>query len=152
VRIYGSQMSIENNLLFSKDGNFEVFARPHLPKDEVSFLSNRPPLYSLRGHNFLGRLHRYKTYCLARLIEVLMRRKGIDGEYGISSYPIRLYPHTLAVRASLVNFAMAIQGKDSLRCSLKDAARTVATCLAGVEAYRSSKTVKMSGYWLPELN
>jgi predicted dehydrogenase len=152
VRIYGSEMSIENNLLFSREGNFEVFARPHLSTDEFAICDNKLPIYSIRGRDYRSRFNRYRIYWLARLFELLMRRKSYDLEYSICSYPIRLYPHSLAVRASLENFAKTIRGSESLRCSLKDSARTVATCLAGVEAYRTGKTVKVSDFWSPELN
>ena len=152
VRIYGSEMSIENNLLFSKGGNFDVFARPHLPKDEFSKCNSQSPIYSIRGHGYRESVSRYRAYWRARLIEKLMRWKNYDNEYSVSSYPIRLYPHRLAVRASLENVVNTIRGSECLECSLKDSARTVATCLAGVEAYRSGKTVKVSNYWLPELD
>jgi predicted dehydrogenase len=152
VRIYGSEMSIENNLLFSKDGNFEVLARPHLPKDESFSCNSKSSSNAIRGRGYRVKFNRYHTYLHARLLEALMRCKSHDSEYGISSYPIRLYPHTLAVRSSLENFVKTIQGRERLECSLKDSARTVATCLAGVEAYRTGKTVKLSNCWLPELD
>lgn len=142
VRVYGSEMSIENNLLFSKNGNFEVFARPHL----TTHPSDR------KERHYKARLNRYLTYGSAWLFEVLMRGRFYDGEYGISCYPIRLYPHRLAVRASLQNFANSVQQNEPLECTLKDSARTVATCLAGVEAYRTGKTVQVSDFWLPDLN
>jgi UDP-N-acetyl-2-amino-2-deoxyglucuronate dehydrogenase len=152
VRIYGSEMSIENNLLFSKDGNVEVFARPHLPREEPPKCNSKSPSFSIRGHGYMASFNQYRTYWRARLIEMLMHWKSDDSEYGVSSYPIRLYPHRLAVRSSLENVVKTIQGRERLVCSLKDSSRTVATCLAGVEAYRTGKTVKVSNYWLPELD
>ena len=147
VRVYGSEMSLENNLLFSKNGDHMVFARPDLPPKEVRRTpGDKRPFYAIRGRgywwrvssvvpDFRRRLPRYRTYCVARLSEWLMRVKGHDHGYEISSYPIRLYPHNFAVHASLANFVRAIQHQEQLQCSLRDAARTVATCLAGVEAY-----------------
>lgn len=156
VRIYGNRMSIENNLLFSKDGSFTVFARPHLANDAFPVFVSQP-IYTYRG--FRGRigkcietLRRYRTYCFARLFERLMHLYGRDPEYGVLSYPLRLYPHRLAVRASLENFVKTIRGKESLQCSLRESAKTVATCLAGVEAYRTGKSIKVSGFWLADFD
>lgn len=156
VRIYGSDMSIENNLLFSKSGEYEVFCRPHLAKHEPPIIPNAPPFYHLRGHHYRARMRRWversRLYWFAKLLEGLMKLKTPDHHsgYGIATYPLRLYPHSLAVRASLENFVAAIRGQQHLVCSLKDSARTVATCLAGVEAYRTGKNVKVADYWLPD--
>jgi predicted dehydrogenase len=152
VRIYGSEMSIENNLLFSKKGDFTVFARPHLPKDERFMRRRDPAFFSIRGRGWGAYPSRYGRHLLTRLIELLMKARGQESCYEVTAYPIRLYPHGLAVRASLLNFTDAIRGKGQLQCSLKESARTVATCLAGVEAYRSRKCVKVSDFWLPELD
>ena len=62
-----------------------------------------------------------------------------DEHYSVSSYPLRLYPHNLAVRASLENFVASVRGQDSLLITLADSARTVVTCLAGVKAYRTEE-------------
>jgi len=156
VRVYGSEMSIENNLLFSKSGDYQVFCRPHLAQDEPSMVMSKRPFFHLRGHHYRARLRRYitrsPTYWFARLLEALMKLKSRDQHYDIASYPLRLYPHNLAVRASLENFVAAIRGQQQLVCTLKDSARTVATCLAGVEAYRTGKTVKVANYWLAEFD
>lgn len=154
VRVYGSEMSIENNLLFSKNGKYRVFARPHLAKEEPPIVPNPPPFYQLQGHGYRARIRRWvarsRTYWFATLLEALMKLKRPDHHYGIAAYPLRLYPHNLAVRTSLENFVAAIRGQQQLVCSLKDSARTVATCLAGVQAYRTGKSVKVADYWLPE--
>ena len=156
VKVYGSEMSIENNLLFSKSGEYRVFCRPHLAKHEPSIVPNEPPFYHLRGHHYRARWRRWKersrTYWFAKLLEALMKLKARDPHYDIAAYPLRLYPHNLAVRASLENFVAAIRGQQQLVCTLKDSARTVATCLAGVEAYRKGKNVKIADYWLPEFD
>jgi predicted dehydrogenase len=143
VRVYGSEKSIENNLLFAKDGSYRVFARPPAPGLAVES-------HSLRGYRAMARAN--LDYLIVRSLEGLMRYKKPHPEFGILSYPIRLYPHNYAVRSSLRNFVNAIQGVQHLECSLVDAARTVATCLAGVEAYRTGKTIKVKDYWLPELD
>lgn len=153
VRVYGSQMSIENNLLFSRDGGHQVFARPHLPREDFPMRRRDRPLKFIHGPAYYrARIKRHRIYWLGRLFEMLMQRNYYHPDYSISSYPIRLYPHSLAVRASLENFVGAIRGEKPLECSLKDAGRTVATCLAGVEAYRTGKTIKVADFWLPELD
>src|SRR5262249_15701381 len=88
VRLYGSEKSIENNLLFSKDGTYSIFARPPAPN-----LGGTP--LSLRAYRRL--LRAYCDYMLVRSMEVCMRYKTWDPEFGIFSYPVRLYPHSFAV-------------------------------------------------------
>jgi hypothetical protein len=82
-------------------------------------------------------------------MERLLRTK-LRGEYTVASYPLRLYEHTLAVRNSILDFVDAIETGRKPLCGVVDAAKTVATCLAGVEAYRTGKTVSLADYWLPE--
>jgi predicted dehydrogenase len=150
VRIYGTEASIENNMLFSKTGEYHIFERPHLPQQDPALGAGK--LFSFRGNGYRERIQRYRTYLGARLLEGVMKYKGLDGEYSICSYPMRLYPHDMAVRASLKNFVGAIRKENQLECSLKDAARTVTACLAGVEAYRSGGTIKVADFRLPELD
>jgi predicted dehydrogenase len=140
VRIYGNERSIENNLLFSRDGSFELLARPTFPRPD------RPGLLALLRH-----VRRWAPpYVAARGMERLMRTRTLPPEYSVASYPLRMYEHDLAVRESLRDFVLAARDKRPPSCLPVDAARTVATCLAGVEAYRSGKTVKVSDFWLPE--
>jgi predicted dehydrogenase len=130
VRVYGSDKCIENNLLFAKDGNFSVFARPK---------------WRL-GLTRMG----IKLRATNALFERVMKKWRLPDEYSISFYPLRLYEHRFAVRASLSDFVEAICDRRPPRCSVLDAAKTVATCLAGVEAYRTGRTVLTKKYWLPE--
>jgi predicted dehydrogenase len=150
IRIYGREKSIENNLLFSKDGSHEVFVRPHLPSRDAT-LPPRPKGFALRGHGLIPRGKLCYNYVLSILFEWLMKRAQ-GSEYGVVGYPLRLYPHYVAVRDSLQNFIDAIEGRAELECPLNEAARTVATCLAGVDAYRTGQPVKMRDYWLPEFD
>jgi predicted dehydrogenase len=146
VRVYGSEKTIENNILFSKDGAYRVFARPHRAREDR-------PFYTAGNHRSQAVrrwVERSRVYWLARLLEFVMTLNRRDEHYSVSSYPLRLYPHNLAVRASLENFVASVRGQERLLCTLADSARTVATCLAGVDAYRTGKTVKVSDYWLPE--
>jgi predicted dehydrogenase len=141
VRVYGSDRCIENNLLFAKDGTFTVFARPLIP-DILSAPGIRPKLSRFK--------HSVKTIVLSRIFERLMKARRLMPEYTVSSYPMRLYEHGLAVRDSLHDFLSAVREKRPPRCGVVDAARTVATCLAGVEAYRTNQTVSLEKFWLPE--
>lgn len=168
VRVYGTARSIENNILFEKDGGYRVFARPELPRmgrppAVADAAPRRIPFYSLRGRGYAWRIQRawramrqsmprYRTMTAASIIEAVMRHRGVDREYEIAAYPFRLYPHNQAVRESLENFVGAVRGQEPLLCPLKEAARTVATCCAGVEAYRTGRTIKVSDFWAPELD
>jgi predicted dehydrogenase len=145
VRVYGSAKSIENNLLFDKNGKFEIFARPFFSDDgRAANPTLRNKLGSTRRH--------YKDAAVASLFEGLMRfwnRKSRD--YPISAYPLKLYEHSFAVRASLSDFVDSIRTGQRPKCTVSEAAKAVAICLAGVEAYRTGKTIPMSNYWTPEL-
>lgn len=151
VRIYGTERSIENNLLFAKNGSYATIARPHRQKDEFP-AGKQLPFYSLHGHGYRAKLTRLYTYYWSRFTEWVMKQNRFDSQYSVASYPYRLYPHGLAVRASLENFVKAIRGQERQQCSLKDAARTVAVCLAGVEAYRNGRCIKVSDFWPSELD
>lgn len=143
VRIYGSEKCIENNLLFDKSGKFEIFARPQVREAEKpGTLSQkyRAVRYSLR------------TIAISRLMERLMKFKGLMKEYPVSSYPLRLYEHGLSVRHSLADFVDAVRTGRKPGCGVIDAAKTVATCLAAVEAYRTNQTVSVEKFWLPEFD
>jgi hypothetical protein len=77
---------------------------------------------------------------------------GYSLSYSIQSYPIRLYEHSYAVAASIADFVHAVRTGGTPKCTMLDSAKTVATCLAGVEAYRSGRTVPMTDYWIPEFD
>jgi len=141
VRVYGSERCIENNLLFTKDGSFTVFARPTWRKPE--------PHWGLWSRLRCIR-QSFKTVVLSRLFERMMQMPNLMTEYSVSSYPLRMYEHTLAVRESLADFLGAIREQREPLCGVADAAKTVATCLAGVEAYRTNQTVSLEKFWLPE--
>lgn len=140
VRVWGSDRCIENNLLFEANGGYSVIARPFLrvPPDRA---------WSVRRR--LGFLRRgLKPVVLGRLMEAVMRWSGRRGDYAVQHYPLRLYEHEYAVRASLHDFVSAVRTGRPPRCRLADAAQTVAVCLAGVDAFRSGRAVAMSGYSL----
>jgi UDP-N-acetylglucosamine 3-dehydrogenase len=146
VRVYGSEKSVENNLLFDKDGRFSVLARPFFLYDGRSGSPTfRNKVGSIRTN--------YKAAMVGMLFEILMRfwnrkRRG----YPICAYPMRLYEHSFAVHASIVDFVRAIRTGQRPRGTVAEAAKTVVTCLAGVEAYRSGQTVQLAKYWIPEFD
>jgi len=65
---------------------------------------------------------------------------------------LRLYEHDFAVNSSVSDFVKAIHTGQRPKCTLLDSAKTVVTCLAGVEAYRTAKVVSVSKYWIPEFS
>jgi len=146
VRVYGTGKSVENNLLFDKNGRFSVLSRPFFLDDgRAANPTFRNRLGSIRSH--------YKTAVVGMLFETLMRfwnRKERD--YAICSYPMRLYEHSFAVRASISDFVRAIRTGQRPKGTLAEAAKTVVTCLAGVEAYRTGEAVPVARYWIPELD
>lgn len=141
VRVCGSDRCIENNLLFAKDGSFTVFARPEWPPRE-------------HPAGFMATLRYWrsaiKTIGASRVFEHLLETRHVMPQYSFASFPMRLYEHAQAVRVSLADFIAAIREGRPPHCPVVDAARTVATCLAGVEAYRTGKHQQVSDFWLPE--
>ena len=70
--------------------------------------------------------------------------------YEVNAYPLRLYEHASAVRASLESFVESIRTARRAECTLTDAAKTVVTCLAGVDSFRRNQPVRVADYWIPE--
>jgi predicted dehydrogenase len=126
VRVYGTERCVENNLLLGKDGSIRCLSRPSLRHGKA-----------LAAHG---------------LFSLLRRLYGESESYRLSSYPLRLYEHDLAVRRSLEDFVECVRTGRRPRCSALDAARTVAACLAGVEACRSGGTVSAARFRLPEFD
>ncbi len=145
VRVYGDKASIENNLLFHEDGRFEMIARPKL--GTFRGYTRFPPAKALMWLNDL------KTCSIGLAMELLMRLQGQSHPfYGVSSYPMRLYEHGIAVNDSLRDFVECVQTGRAPLVGLKDSARTVATCLAGLEAFRTSRVVQVKDFWSPCLD
>ena len=136
IQIYGDKKSIFNNLMFSHDGSFEVIARP---------MKN-----SMQGRK-MAWLKDIAITGFASLFEMLMKLYPYNGQYNIGYYPVRLYEHSLSVGSSASNFLKVIKGEGELECSAKEAAKSVAVSLAGVEAYRTGQTVPVKKYWIAEL-
>ena len=131
VRIYGSQKCIENNLLFDRDGSCTIFEKPSLPRatgDDGKFGGRKNRAYGI-----------IFDFLFEKLVNWYAPRQHAD--YAFSSYPLRLYEHSFAVRASILSFVTAIRHGTRPECDVVDAAKTVATCLAGVEACRTGKKI-----------
>jgi len=142
VRVYGTEKSIENNMLVTKEGGNKVF---HKPFTQLSTLRHQ----SIRKR--LGRLKNYiKPVMLSQLFNSLIGISPRNGDYALQSYPLRVYEHGFAVRESMLDFLNAVENKTQPKCTVMESAKSVATCLAGVEAYRSGKTIKVESYWLKE--
>jgi predicted dehydrogenase len=157
VRVYGSDKSIENNVLFTKDGKHAVFARPN-PIETLGGSWNVRQAFHEHNLNPNKGLKYQLSYMLRGMNAVMLgflfeqlskRYKGLP-DYAISSYPLRLYEHGFAVVASITDFVNAIQTGARPLCTVTESAKTVATCLAGVESYRTGQFVAMDKYWLPE--
>lgn len=144
VRIYGSQRSIENNLLFEKNGKFKVFHRPFITVPPGERFHLKTNLIRLRDELL--------PLCMSYIFEAGMKLFPQRGSYSISSFPIRLYEHDYAVRMSIIDFLNAIRHKKEPGCTVKESAKTVVTCLAGVESYRSRKPKLIKDFWLNELD
>ncbi|NJK81323.1 MAG: Gfo/Idh/MocA family oxidoreductase [Chloroflexaceae bacterium] len=157
VRVYGTEKSIENNLLFTRDNRHRVFIRPD-PFQTISGERNMQRAFlehNLNGNHSLKHRASYmlrglQALAFGHLFEQLGRRYKELPDYAISNYPLRLYEHGFAVVASLNNFVEAIRTRTRPLCTVTDSAKTVATCLAGVESYRTGRFVAMDAYWLPE--
>lgn len=148
VRIYGSERSVENNLLFARDGSFELIARPFLGHRKGAG-RDRGLLRSLKN---LWRDSRenLKSVAFARVLAGLLRLHGKSQNYATAGFPLRVYEHSYAVRSCLEDCLRCIRTGSGPVSTAADAAKTVATCLAGVESYRTGRPVRMEEFWIPE--
>jgi predicted dehydrogenase len=141
VRIYGTEASIENNVLFGTDARWgRVLHAPMLLQRKLL----RDPNPANR-HGLVAQLRRnIPAYLLGKIFEALRplaRRPG--AEYGARFYPVRLYEHALACVDAVEDFVEAIRQARRPRCTAEEAAKTVLACLAGVESYRTGRPVKV---------
>jgi predicted dehydrogenase len=146
VRIYGSERSVENSLLFAPDGSFEVIARPFLRHRRSA---GRGPVRALKD---LWRDVRenLKSVAFAKVFAGLLRLHGRSQNYAVAGFPLRVYEHAYAVRSCLEDCLECIRTGRRAESTALDAAKTVATCLAGVESYRTGRPVRMEQYQIPE--
>jgi predicted dehydrogenase len=139
VRVYGSTGMIDNAALF--DRNHRWRRTLHMPALVHSALLRQMP-WPRRLRATLGQIRRHAVPCVtAWLFEGLRRLAPRDNEYALRHFPVRLYEHRLACLRAVENFVASVRGTATARCDVDDSARTVLACLAGVESYRSGRTV-----------
>ncbi len=159
VRVYGSERCLENNILFSKSGQMTIFCYPKaiftypllgaFGEKRAFTLNPKRMVATLRDIRSLKRLlWSSRAYLFGILLAKLLECYKGPPEYAVSSYPLRLYEHSLAVRLSIMDFLDAIRNNGEVKCNVADAAESVAVCLAGVEAYRTNRPVSVSEYSL----
>ena len=141
VRIYGTEASVENNVLFGADGRWgKILHSPMLVQRKL--LRDPNPA---NGHGLVAQLRRnIPAWLLGKAFEALRplaRRPG--AEYGARFYPLRLYEHALACVGAVEDFVEAIRDGRRPLCPADEAAKTVLACLAGVESYRAGRPVKV---------
>lgn len=136
IQIYGDKRSLFNNMLFSKDGSFKVIKQP---------IKN-----SIKGRKFAW-IKDFTIINFSKFISFLLKLYPYNAQYNVGFFPIRLYEHTYAVEHSALNFLGAVRGENELDCTVIEASKSVAVALAGVEAYRTGKTVQVKDYLIDEL-
>ncbi len=138
LRIVGDRRCIDNNMVLERSGFVRYLSRPLLHH------GLEPPTW--RGR--IGALRRdlrdhLRPWLAHRVFEALRSAYGRSEAYGMNAYPMRLYEHAHAVKRCLEDFVACIRNGTQPRTTAADACRTVATCLAGVEAYRTGTQVRV---------
>lgn len=151
VRVYGDKASIDNNLLFDEGGVRRVLHRPMLFKWET---------FERRGQPLWRRILRFLRFTQQNLGPVLHSRLDDlarwafppTAEYSVQGLPMRTYEHQVACIRAVRNFVDAVRGNRAFICDAVESARTVATSLAGVAAYRTRQVQEVRDFWLPEFD
>lgn len=139
LRIYGTEASLENTLVFDKAGSFEVLHRPMLGTFRGSTRNPMAQAYWLARDAALAGA--------ALCCEAVMRVAGQSHPYyGVQGAPFRAYEHNVAVHDALRNFTATVRGEEPIVCDLRDGCRTVATCCAGLDSLRTGQPVKLAPY------
>lgn len=142
IRVFGSARCIENNLVFDKAGFVRYLSRPLLHHR----LGARRTFRNRVGELWRDLRDNLKAVLAHRLFAASRRLYGRSDAYGVSAYPLRLYEHAYAVKRCLEDFVDCIRTGGQPRATARDAAHTVATCLAAVDAYRSGTAVATAKY------
>ncbi len=135
VRVYGDRATINNNLMFGREGEFlAALHRPAWLQPELLRYPGLPPW------KFLTHLRRILgVQLLAASFSALRRFSPANNEYGAQSYPVRLYEHQGACIAAVADFVESIRSGRPPVCTARDSARTVLACLAGLESARTNR-------------
>ena len=141
VRIYGTDYSVDNNVLFGKDGSWAgTLHSPDLYQPEMV---NRAGLSPTK--EFMRQMRaNLPPVLLDRVFHAtrfLSRRPG--NEYGARQYPLRLYEHSLACVRAISDFVRAVRTGAPPLCSVDESARAVLAGVAGVQSYRTNKPVEV---------
>lgn len=140
IKIYGSQGSIENNVLFTGQGKWtRVIHSPSL----LEWKLLRDPNKASNG--IYRQLRRnIPAWTFDKIFSGLRyMAPHTSGYYGARFYPMRLYEHALACVDAIEDFVGAIDNKRTPLCSMDESSRTVLACLAGVESYRTNQPVRV---------
>jgi predicted dehydrogenase len=151
IRIYADQSSVDNNVLLDHDGLRRVIHSPMLVKWD---------LFERRGRPLVNRAARFAASSLRNVGPVIhsaINRAAwsvlpTSGDYAVQGLPMRTYEHQLGCVRAIRNFVDAIHSGATPECNVYEAARAVAICLAGVEAYRTRTVQQMSDFSFPELH
>jgi UDP-N-acetyl-2-amino-2-deoxyglucuronate dehydrogenase len=141
VRLYGSNGSIDNNVLFRRgDPHTTLLHEPALIQRKLL-----PDPNPRNGRSWLRQFREnvgpWGLHQLFKRLDILSRRPG--NEYGPKYYPTRLYEHGLACLTAVEEFVTAVRGGAPPTCTVESSARAVLACLAGVESYRSGRPVSV---------
>lgn len=139
IRVFGSDRCIDNNMVLEKRGFVRYLSRPllrHRLGSHRTWLRRVASVYyDLRDQ--------LKSVLAHGVFAALRRLYGTSDAYALTAYPLRLYEHALAVKRCLDEFTQCIATGQRPRATGLDGARTILTCVAGVEAIRSGRAVRV---------
>jgi predicted dehydrogenase len=138
VRVYGTERTVENNLVFARSGKLErMLVRPKVLHQSV-FRSDR-----VEPRRILDQTSRYLPALVAHGLFGVVRKLSSEsnGAYGANHYPLRLYEHGIACVRAVEDFVRAVRSESRPLCTGAEAARTVIACLAGNESQQSGRTI-----------
>lgn len=136
IKVYGTKKCIENNLLIDRKGDSKILINPNL-----KLMLNKKQL-NLKA-KILGTILLINASIFGFCFYILKNVLKLPSEYILYSNPIAPYEHELAVTYSINEFINAIIEKRKPICNIDEGIKTVITCLAGVESYRSGKKVQI---------
>jgi predicted dehydrogenase len=148
LRLIGSDCSIDGNLVLDPQGPRAALVRPVLRQRNAPGLS----LKQRAGALWRDLRHNSGPVLFDRLFGAARWLSRRNVSYPVSAYPLRIYEHSLALRAGIGDFVDSIRSGNRSRLALHDAARTLATCLAATESIRTGRSVCMDDWRLAELD
>jgi predicted dehydrogenase len=141
VRIYGDRASIDNNILFRRNGEWgRVIHSPIVVQRKLLSDPNKSAHHGLY-RQVRGNLPAYLLGKSFEALRYLSRRPNT--EYGGRFYPVRVYEHALACVGAIEDFVDSVRESRKPLCTVDEASKAVLACLAGVESYRTNRPVKV---------